>query len=43
MKYKKNKIQETEEGLVINVVNQIIDMFPEFENKKDTIINKLNT
>jgi len=41
MKYKKNKIHETEEGLVINVVNQIINMFPEFENKKDTIINKL--
>jgi hypothetical protein len=27
--------------IVINVINQIIELFPEFENKKKTIINKL--
>jgi hypothetical protein len=41
MKTKKNKTIKTDDGLVINVVNQIITLFPELENKKDTIINKL--
>ena len=41
MKYKKNKHINPSDGLVINVINQIITMFPEFENKKETIINKL--
>ena len=41
MKYKKMKLAESNDGLVLNVINQIIDLFPEFENKKKTIINKL--
>ena len=41
MKHKKMKLAELNDGLVLNVINQIIDLFPEFENKKKTIINKL--
>jgi hypothetical protein len=41
MKYKKTKSTELNDSLVLNVINQIIDLFPEFENKKKTIINKL--
>jgi hypothetical protein len=41
MKYKKTKSTESNDGLVLNVINQIIDLFPEFETKKKTIINKL--
>jgi hypothetical protein len=41
MKHKKTHIIESSDGLVLNVINQIIEMFPEFQNKKKTIINKL--
>ena len=41
MKHKKVKTFEMNDEIVINVINQIIELFPEFENKKKTIINKL--
>lgn len=41
MRGKKNKQMEQQDGMMLNVINQIITLFPELENKKDTIINKL--
>jgi len=41
MKYKKIKSNESDNGMVLNIINQIIEMFPEFETKKKTIISKL--